>query len=483
MTSHKTIKLLACLILALATLRVLGFWAADPMLAYGNNYDQIRTMETFGFRPRDSQKEPFVATPEQPWRYFIKSAEMRWPSYPSSDQILKAIQYATMVLFAADDGSMDIKIASAPLLLGWMLGIWLIFKRLLISPANALGFAAWLLVVVDPINLLFLNTWYAEFSAFAVTTLLIGLVWLWMLDLIGLRPTLLWGAMCLLFLSLNRNQYMFLLPTVALLIAAAMAVTRPYRRQLTGSPIKVVLVAVLCLLPALVYTSAAQKMYPIGAANRINTVFFTLLPASQNPARMAQKMRLPPSCLQFSGRNWYDTPTTAFETHCPQVMRLPLSKVVKGVISEPLVVFTIIEHVGKTYRGFLLPLLGQIEGRANAQLQDSSSRLHRSINPLFKRLAPDAITALILVASLGPVLAALIAWSVRQRRWSFMFLLCGLLFNYALFSSLFGDGYADLDRHAILCFSFGALFFVLLACFAASAFQRAPAQNLHETAV
>ena len=39
----KAAALLACLILAIATLRAFAFWAADPMLAYANNYDQIRT--------------------------------------------------------------------------------------------------------------------------------------------------------------------------------------------------------------------------------------------------------------------------------------------------------------------------------------------------------------------------------------------------------------------------------------------------------
>ena len=77
-------------------------------------------------------------------------------------------------------------------------------------------------------------------------------------------------------------------------------------------------------------------------------------------------------------------------------------------------------------------------------------------------------------------MAALAAWALRQSRWAFMFLLAGLLFNYALFSSVLGDGYFELERHAVLCFSFGALFFVLLGSFAASAFRQRPA--LHDDA-
>lgn len=57
------------------------------------------------------------------------------------------------------------------------------------------------------------------------------------------------------------------------------------------------------------------------------------------------------------------------------------------------------------------------------------------------------------------------SWKQRHHRWTFIFLLNSLLFNYALFSSILGDGYMEVERHAILCFNAGALFLVLLPSF------------------
>lgn len=172
--SKTAARLLACIILVVATLRAITFWATDPMLAYANNFDQIRTLRTFGLQPRDAQKTLYAATPDQPWRYFIQGDEWHSPTYPSSDLLFKLVQYGTMVAFSSSDGSMDIKIGTVPLLIGWFLGIWLIFRKLITNPLTGFGFAGWVLLVTDPINLLFLNTWYAEFSTFAIVTTVRG---------------------------------------------------------------------------------------------------------------------------------------------------------------------------------------------------------------------------------------------------------------------------------------------------------------------
>ncbi len=500
MNRYKTAtSLLACLILAIATLRAFAFWAADPMLAYANNYDQIRTLRVFGLHPKDSTKPPYEMTPEQPWRYFVQGDEPQAPVYPSSDLLVKAIQVTTMAAFGKSDGSMDIKVATAPVLIGWLVGIWLIFRKLLVKPLAALGFAAWILLVADPINLLFLNTWYAEFSAFALATLFVGIAWLWLFQLVTLRWALVWGGVCLAFLSLNRNQYMFLLPAVAGLAGvAALAVQRPFQRPSFITAGKWALIAAGCLLPMLAYNTAAQNSDEVAvwaATNRTNTIFGALLPASKAPARMLKHLGLSPEeCLQFSGENLYVTPEEEFKAHCPESLTASLVRIAKAVVREPTVLLTVIENVAMHHNGFLQYHIGHIEGTSNAHLHDGSESAFngtefrtvrdktkignssqpfylQSVDSLLTRISGGATMLLIWFAALGPVLAALAAWVFKQSRWAFMFLLSGLLFNYALFSSILGDGYFELERHAILCFSFGALFFVLLGSFAASAFH------------
>lgn len=470
MSRYKTgANLLACLILIAATLRAFTFWAADPMLAYANNYDQIRTLKVFGLHPKDSPKALYERTPEHPWRYFIEADIRHKATHPSSDRIFKSIQVSAMAAFRTSDSVMDIKVAALPLLLGWLVGIWLIFRKLTARPLAALGFAVWILVVADPINLLFLNTWYAEFSAFAVTTLFVGIAWLWLFQRVSLRKALIWGAVCLALISFNRNQYMFLLLAVALLVGAALLLSRQRGKLSAASVAKWVLVAVACLLPVLAYNAAAKKrMYLETATNRIDTVFVALLPASKDPSRMLERLGLPPECMRFMGESLYTRPIPEFETHCPESMRLPLLRIAKAVALEPGPLVTIIRNIAQHHRGFLQRHIGHIEGGENAYIDTASGiqPYYQSIDPLIQGLSAQAAALLIYVAALGPAFAALAAWRLRQRRWALMFLLNGLLFNYALFSSILGDGYMEVERHAILCFSFGALFFILLASFA-----------------
>lgn len=499
MSRYKTtVSLLACLLIVLATVRVFAFWAADPMLAYANNSDQIRVLRVFGLQPKDSLRALYEMTPERPYRYFIQADTPHAPTYPSSDLLIKIVQAGTMTVLRSSDGVMDIKIGTAPVLIGWLVGIWLIFRKLLVKPVAALGFAGWILLVADPINLLFLNTWYVEFSAFASATLFVGIAWLWLFQLVSLRCAFVWGGICLIFLSFNRNQYMFLLPAVAGLAGAAMLVSsrscqKPSPASAVNRTIKGALIVIVCLAPTVVYIAAAKKnIYIETATNRTNTVFGALLPASKNPVKMLKHMGLSPDrCLKFSGKNLYVTPEAKFKAHCPKILTLSLFRIAKAVAREPTVLITIIENVSQHHNGFLQHHIGHIEGAHNAYIDSgrlsyfngrefrtyrgdskighSSQPYYRqSVDPLLARISEGATEVLIWFTALGPALAALVAWLFKQGRWPFTFLLNGLLFNYSLFSSVLGDGYFELERHAILCFSFGALFFILLGGFAAT---------------
>ena len=494
-------NLLACIVLAAATLRAFAFWAADPMLAYANNFDQIRTLKVFGLHPKDSPKGLYEMTPEGPYRYFVRADTLHAPIYPSSDLLFKAVQVATMAAFRDSDGRMDIKIAALPVLLAWLACIWLIFRKLLAKPLAALGFAGWILLVADPINLLFLNTWYAEFSAFALSTVFVGIAWLWLFQLIALRKALLWGGICIAVLSLNRNQYMFMLPAVAALVGAALASSQSLRVPSPAAAAKWALFAAACLLPPLVYTVTAKKsseFFVWAATNRTNTVFGALLPASKDPANMLKHMGLSPEgCAGFMGTNLYTQPLEKFEAGCPKSLKLGLGRIAKGVAGEPTVLVTIIHNIALHQDGFLQHHIGHIEGERQAYIDDASESkfdgirfrtsparagsgshqpLYRqSVDPLIRSLSTSATVLLIWFAALGPALAALAAWALKQGRWAFIFLLSGLLFNYALFSSILGDGYFELERHAILCFSFGALFFVLLGSWAVCTLSARPA--------
>ncbi len=175
-SSRTWLTALSLLLLLAAAVRATVWWAHDPLLAYANNYDQIRTMAVLGVRP----DAPGLAdldggTPEQPWARFKTGLGWRMPFYPSSDTAIRAVVHVGSGLWRPGGSTMDIRQESAWLLAAWLLGVaWIGWRLLGLNAWHGLGFAAWVLLVTDPINLLFLNTWYAEFSAFACVT---GLVW------------------------------------------------------------------------------------------------------------------------------------------------------------------------------------------------------------------------------------------------------------------------------------------------------------------
>jgi len=464
----RAVQALAWLALALMLARAVTLWAADPLLGYANNWDQVRTTAVFGLKPRDSGQEIHAGTPEQPWRFYIQAAPMGPPIYPSSDLLVKAVQVAAMKVFSGPDGVMDIKVAGAALLIGWLAGVLWVFVRLLARPAAALGFALWCCVVADPINLLFLNTLYAEFSAFMAATLLVGVLWLWLEKRLATRWTLLVGGTLVLFLGLHRNQWAYL--GVALLpVALALAwVGRQRggvfsRRAALGWAL---LAAVVCAAPVMMFQRPADDLMKlITSANRVNTVMHMLLPASEDPPAMLRAMKLPESCLAMSGKHWWAAPAAEFEANCPPIMRLPLMRIGRALAAEPQVMVPIIKTIALRYRGFVQGNLGQVEGQRLASISDSDNRARASFNEVIMWLAPGWVQALIWLSIVGPfVLAAagLVAGRADGRRWAVVFAAQGLLFNYGWFSALFGDGYVDVERHASLCFSFGAWLPILL---------------------
>ena len=458
----RALQALAWLALALMLARAVALWAADPLLGYANNWDQYRTTEVFGLKPRDSGKEMHAATPDQPWRFYVKAAPWQKPQYPSSDVLVKALQVAVMTALEGPDGVIDIKVAGATLLLVWLAGMLWIFARLLARPAAALGFALWCCVLADPINLLFLNTLYAEFSAFMAVTFLVGVLWLWLEKRLSSRRTLQMGAILALFLVFHRNQWAFL--GVALL-PLAFGLAFLDRQRLRFSPPRLAAVAVwtvaaavICLSPPAVY----GKLRSAKSANRIDTVMGTLLPASKNPQAMLRAMKLPASCLAMSGKNWYTASTAEFQTQCPPIMNLSLTRIGRALAVEPRVMAPIIRNISINQRGFLQHHLGQVEGSPWATVAGADGWASASIDGMLTQLAPAWAEALIWLLMACPFALAVIFWAAGGRRWAIMFAAQGVLFNYALFSSILGDGYVELERHAMLCFSFGALLPVLL---------------------
>ncbi|MDO5624552.1 MAG: hypothetical protein Q4G71_07675 [Pseudomonadota bacterium] len=443
-------------------MRALAFWAHEPMLAYANNYDQIRAMRFLQVHPdKPDMSEPLGGTPGQPWRYFHHEKGWGEMMYPSSDLAVKAVQLVVPNLWRPAGALVDIKQGAWLLLAVWLVAMaWVAWRLGRANAWHALGFSAWLLLVADPVNLVFLNTWYAEFPAFAALTGLVGLGWLWLAGCCRTRGAVWWGLGMLLFLATNRNQYMYL-PLA--LLPVAWWVWRA-RTQAAGRPSPVLALAAVAVVvvPLLLFGAKLGQVKQANSANRVNTVLGAMLPAASDPERMLRHLRLPPSCAQFSGQTWFSTPTDAYRADCPRVLRMSLTSLVPALLADPAALGRMVMTATRNHQGFDQALLGQVQGVEQGRVAALPSLAARSVNDGLRALPTPGWQALVVVSLLLPGVMA--AWALKRREhaWGQAWLALQIALAYVFFSSLLGDGYIEIERHAVLSYSLGCLLAVAL---------------------
>ena len=449
--------MLALALWLLAVARTLAFWAHDPMLAYGNNFDQVRAMQLLRVAPDKPPGlgVPFEATPHQPWRWFRQlEGEGQWV-YPSSDLLLKQGQRWLAGWFGPGGGLHDIRQWAALPLALWLCGmLWAGWRLWRASRWHGLAFAAWVLLIADPVNLLFLNTLYAEFSAFAACTGLAALGWLWLAGCCRRPAALACGWLLLLTLATNRNQYMYLpllLAPLALLAAWRWPALRRWRAGLALAA------GLAAAVPLLLYGPQPGQLRDTASVNRVNTVMGAMLPAASHPARMLQRLKLPPACQRFSGQTWYATPADAYRQHCPQLLAMPLPRMALALAADPLALGRMVMTAGRQHQGFVQTHLGQVQGQHHMAAQALGTPLAWSFDTLLRALPNAAWQGLLAAALLLPWPLSLAAARRRLKGWALAMAALGLGIDYVFFSSLLGDGYFEIERHAVLCYSLGCL--------------------------
>lgn len=446
----------------LAAVRSLAFWAHEPMLAYANNFDQIRAMRALRLQPvKPDMSEPYAGTPAQPWRFFHEESGLGEVMYPSSDVPIKAVQLGVTKLWRDAHNLLDVRQFSAPLLAFWLAAMgWIAWQVGRASRWHTIGFCAWLVLISDPVNLLYLNTLYAEFSAFAAFSIFIGLCWLALARRSISSGVMFTALTALLVLATNRNQYMYLpLALSPLLLVAWLLRSRIEMNWLFPALGAVVVAAV----PLLLYSAQPGQIRNTTHANRVNTVFAAMLPSASDPAGTLHALQLSPQCLQFAGKNWYEIPATHYREQCPGIFQLSLRGLLPALLSDPAIVLRMSIHAADGYRGhfygelqenrtgcFIPWFLGQVEGSSNVHLHELHSPLAWSLDTSLAQLPRKIRRAVILAPLCLPALLAVLL-ALRGRKPEALALAgMQILALYFFFSSLLGDGYSDFERHAVL---------------------------------
>jgi hypothetical protein len=437
------------LLLGIGTFRIFSFIFHDPLLAYANNYDMIRIQSCHQIWPLDPNIAPGDQTSSAPLKYYKFDKDIRLGGcQPSSELIFTSISAVIIKIFGLEHGfSVQIFGAVRGLLLSISsigFSLWFFIKRKIItSLSNSLIYA---IVLADPANTLYLNTFYSEFSALFFLYLSLLLLYSTCLYRKSLLLPFLFSS-SLLLLSLSKYQHL------ALPIGILFSLLMINWRNLAS--IKYIAIgASVGAITGLSYQAYVliqqDNMHLIKFANATNTFIGAVLPSASDPYNATQVLGLPKRCADYSGKTWY-SPGFAKDHPCPEVINASRFKILLLAIKDPLFLVNITDEGIQLLQPWIVNYLGQISNQNLGQLTQffTLSSCLNKLPILFLRIA-------FLIPSLIYLLACTnFTKKISTRTNNLMTLITAIisLMYIIFFSALFGDGYIEFQKHTHLFFS------------------------------
>ena len=439
------------LLCALGTLRMARLVFHEPLLAYANNYDMIRIQACHDIWSVLPEIKPGMNSPEAPLLAFKFDHTLNLgPCFPSSELLFTGLSVGLIHsnLFYSTDEPFSIRVfgivrgLSLAVLAVLVSGYLLAKKHTTAALLNSLIYAA---VLTDPANMLYLSTFYTEFSA--LFFLYLSIVLLFLIETWSGRfyPSLGLGI-CLLLLGLSKPQHA-LLP-VGLLACLVVVNLRDLCSIRTTLSMGILAITFLGFFQAqnLGHTRYSNQM----VANATNVYLGAVLPSASDPYAAAANLGLPRHCVDHAGDNWY-TPGLQDNHPCPEVVEVPRLRIFSLIAMDP----TVVVNMTSTGLQFIRPWisdLGQVEGQIFGKVMDYVFSLSAWLDKPGEQVT-IAVFFLPILALLGGIVALFCKPSDRVRRFLLMeFMLISSLYMI-FYSALLGDGFADLSKHAHLLFS------------------------------
>lgn len=375
MTRHSRALLpLVILAIGVALLRALPLLAHTPLLAIANSFDQARYTGCFSVFPdRPPQIRPDENSPNAPFEHYRFLDNPVRLCYGSSELLLQGV---TAAIFGAEElagverhsvrwiGFLRFALITA-LVLAFCRTWW---KRgqPLVALANAAVFA---LVLTDPSDTMYFNTFYAEATALTAAYALFNLVLLQ-----HGRESTTRGAVLLalgaLLLATSKIQHL-LLPTVLALVVLAYGRWHsggwrqgrwPWQgwALLTGA-------AVGALFQFAQLSRDDLMMASIRSYNRTDVIFTGLLPAVSDPKATLARLGMPERCAEHSGKAAWQMPGLG-EDVCPGIEKLGRFRILAEFLREPAAGVRFIVSGVTLVNPWLPRNLGHVEGEILGKL-------------------------------------------------------------------------------------------------------------------
>lgn len=440
---------LAVLLFAATTLYMFWLVLADPFLGYANSYDFVRQSACVGVWSFIEGVDKTVGNYEFPSRWLIYDGDLR-PAVcmHSIDNLFPRLaalahQPGDLFSFAWIAAGKLLFLALGSTLLLWAAGA----LRLPIALLFALLFTDWA-------YLAYANTLYLEFSV------IVPCFWLLAGGACLLaepsRPR--WQLLAVLVLALlwlgsSKQQY----APLAVVLGTAYALLYWLRWRASGASMLLFGSGLLAAVAfTLVNASSSVMMSTIDQANKTNTYLAAVLPAATDKLKALEQLGLPSTCHVDIGTNWYKAEG---EKPCPEVVQVSRSQLPGLFITQPSTFLLPMYQALLQVRPFNPDYLGIVEPSAG----DAGVRKLETVRPLsltqaLATLPLAAYFALLAMLTTSAVMVCIALLMGRRRLQSLSALQRGAMTMqvtgasvafYALFSSVFGDGYIEIIKHAV----------------------------------
>jgi hypothetical protein len=422
---------------------------AAPVLGYANQFDMGRTSACIGLWPDVPPEARLQAHAEAPIATYVRDERHPQYCYWSSELLFVAPVAALMSV----GDKIDLRVVGAVKGLALVLVALALGAMLRARPGLALAHAVvFALVICDPIVTLWMNTLYTEFSAlfFAYASVVLVVA-------IGARPVsadppartqVIALVLSIAGLGLSRQQHAWL--PALLIVPLVFSLWVPARRA-------ALLLIVVAVAVAALQVEHLPAQSSIVQANSADVVLGAVLPASRNEALTASRLGLPERCLRSVGANWYVTMGEQLQATCPEALETPRSRVVALIATEPGTLLRAALRAVPQLQDWRLGYLGSVAGRrfgGGDATREIGGLLATSIAP-----AAAAIPLLSFMQLLAAAAAIFLASGVVSIRAALsrgsaplalsLYALTAVA-GYAIMSSVFGDGYVEVPRHAHL---------------------------------
>lgn len=458
--SHpRAVIIVIALLLALGLARLLAVAAHAPLYAYANTYDQVRYTACFDLYPdRSAAMPPDQNRPEEPYSRYHFIPDALPICYWSSELLFQgatvAIYHMAEALGLGD--SHDVRwiggLRITALLALVLAFIWVHLRRREYRAAIAHA-ALFGILFSDPANALYINSFYAEWSALLGAYVLIATLLLWRnFERTAARVVIL--SLLAFLLAISKIQHLFL-PLAIGVVVLVLGVLRS--RRVPWQALPVLIGGVIGMgIGFFQMQRDGPLMESIRAYNRADVLFTAVLPFANDKRALLSEVGVDPDCDVYSGKHAWEMPAMPQDV-CSGINGFTRGVELKLLLHHPGIMLRLAGAGVVALNPWIAKNIGQVEGGVLAEIPSTIPSIGRLL-----RAAPMLQWAILALPFAGLLVIGVRCGRSGSVSLDYAAITCALM-HVTLTVTVLGDGLADTAKQGHLIVNAALAYLIIVA--------------------